>query len=80
LESNELSDEDKLLVARARKIQRFLTQPLHVSETFSGKPGRYVKLEDTLKGFADLIAGKFDKSAESDFYNIGPIEEAVPSG
>ncbi|HYW83885.1 MAG TPA: F0F1 ATP synthase subunit beta, partial [Spirochaetia bacterium] len=77
---DELSDEDKLLVARARKIQRFLTQPLHVSETFSGKPGRYVKLADTLKGFAELIAGKHDASSESDFYNIGPIEEAVPSG
>ena len=58
---DELSDEDKLLVARARKIQRFLTQPLFVSETFTGKEGRYVKLEDTLKGFAELIEGKHDK-------------------
>jgi F-type H+-transporting ATPase subunit beta len=74
---DELSDEDKLLVARARKIQRFLTQPLFVSETFSGKEGRYVKLEDTLKGFAELIDGKHDRVPESAFYNIGPIEEAV---
>ncbi len=77
---DELSDEDKLLVSRARKIQRFLTQPLFVSETFSGKEGRYVKLEDTLKGFADLIAGKYDRFPESAFYNVGPIEEAVASG
>jgi len=74
---DELSDEDKLLVARARKIQRFLTQPLHVSETFSGKPGRYVKLEQTIKGFAGLIAGLYDSIPESNFYNVGPIEEAV---
>jgi F-type H+-transporting ATPase subunit beta len=77
---DELSDEDKLLVSRARKIQRFLTQPLFVSETFSGKEGRYVKLEDTLKGFADLIAGKYDRFPESAFYNVGPIEEAIASG
>jgi len=74
---DELSDEDKLLVARARKIQRFLTQPLHVSETFSGKPGRYVKLEQTIKGFAGLIEGRYDSIPEANFYNVGPIEEAV---
>ena len=77
---DELSDEDKLLVARARKIQRFLTQPLFVSETFSGKEGRYVKLEDTLKGFAELIDGKYDRFPEGAFYNVGPIEEAVAHG
>ena len=77
---DELSDDDKLLVARARKIQRFLTQPLFVSETFSGKEGRYVKLEDTLKGFAELIDGKHDGVPEGAFYNIGPIEEAVAHG
>jgi F-type H+/Na+-transporting ATPase subunit beta len=77
---DELSDEDKLLVARARKIQRFLTQPLFVSETFTGKEGRYVKLADTLKGFAELIAGKHDSVPEAAFYNIGPIEEAVSHG
>jgi F-type H+/Na+-transporting ATPase subunit beta len=77
---DELSDEDKLLVARARKIQRFLTQPLFVSETFSGKEGRYVKLSDTLKGFSELIGGKYDSLSESAFYNIGPIDEAVGNG
>jgi len=77
---DELSDEDKLLVARARKIQRFLTQPLFVSETFTGKEGRYVKLEDTLKGFAAIIAGKYDGYPETAFYNIGAIEEVVPNG
>jgi F-type H+-transporting ATPase subunit beta len=76
---DELSDEDKLLVARARKIQRFLTQPLFVSETFTGKEGRYVKLADTLKGFSELIAGKHDSVPEASFYNIGAIEEAVPN-
>ena len=69
---DELSDEDKLLVARARKIQRFLTQPLFVSETFSGKEGRYVKLQDTLKGFAGLIEGRYDSVPEASFYNVGP--------
>jgi F-type H+/Na+-transporting ATPase subunit beta len=77
---DELSDEDKLLVARARKIQRFLTQPLFVSETFTGKEGRYVKLADTLKGFAELIDGKYDRFPESAFYNVGPVEEAVAHG
>jgi F-type H+-transporting ATPase subunit beta len=77
---DELSDEDKLLVSRARKIQRFLTQPLFVSETFTGKEGRYVKLEDTLRGFADLIKGTYDRFPESAFYNVGPIEEAVAHG
>ena len=77
---DELSDEDKLLVARARKIQRFLTQPLFVSETFTGKEGRYVKLADTLRGFAELIAGKHDGVPEASFYNIGSIDEAVAHG
>jgi F-type H+-transporting ATPase subunit beta len=77
---DELTDEDKLLVSRARKIQRFLTQPLFVSEAFSGKEGRYVKLADTLKGFSELIAGTYDRYPETAFYNVGPIEEAVSSG
>jgi F-type H+-transporting ATPase subunit beta len=77
---DELSDEDKLTVARARKIQRFLTQPMFVSETFTGKEGRYVKLADTLAGFSDLIEGKFDRLPESAFYMIGPIEEAAANG
>ncbi len=67
-------------MARARKIQRFLTQPLFVSETFSGKEGRYVKLEETLKGFAGLIEGRYDAVPEASFYNVGPIEEAVGNG
>jgi F-type H+-transporting ATPase subunit beta len=74
---DELSDEDKLLVARARKIQRFLTQPLFVSETFTGKEGRYVKIADTLRGFTEIIEGKHDRLPETAFYNVGPIEEAV---
>jgi F-type H+/Na+-transporting ATPase subunit beta len=74
---DELSDEDKLLVARARKIQRFLTQPLFVSETFTGKEGRYVKITDTLRGFREIIEGKHDSLPETSFYNVGPIEEAV---
>jgi F-type H+-transporting ATPase subunit beta len=74
---DELSDEDKLLVARARKIQRFLTQPLFVSETFTGKEGRYVKITDTLRGFREIIEGKHDSLPETCFYNVGPIEEAV---
>ena len=69
---DELSDEDKLLVARARKIQRFLTQPLHVSETFSGKAGRYVKLDETLKGFTGLIEGRYDAVPEANFYMSAP--------
>jgi F-type H+-transporting ATPase subunit beta len=77
---DELSDEDKLLVSRARKIQRFLTQPLFVSETFTGKEGRYVRLADTLRGFAELIKGTYDRFPESAFYNVGPIEEAVAHG
>ena len=65
---DELSDEDKLLVGRARRIQRFLSQPFHVAEAFTGKPGRYVKLEDTIKGFKEIIDGKHDEIPESAFY------------
>ncbi len=74
---DELSDEDKLLVARARKIQRFLTQPLFVSETFTGKEGRYVKISDTLRGFTEIIEGKRDSLPEAAFYNVGTIEEVA---
>ncbi len=77
---DELTDEDKLLVSRARKIQRFLTQPLYVSEAFTGKEGKYVKIADTLKGFAELIEGKHDRLPETAFFNVGPIEEAASSG
>jgi len=74
---DELSDDDKLLVGRARRIQRFLSQPFHVAEAFTGKPGRYVKLEDTIKGFKEIIDGKHDEIAESAFYMVGDINEAL---
>lgn len=72
---DELSDEDKLIVARARKIQRFLTQPMFVAEIFTGNPGKYVSIKDTVKGFKELIDGKYDKVPEQDFYMIGGIED-----
>ena len=72
---DELSDEDKLIVARARKIQRFLTQPMFVAEIFTGNPGKYVSIKDTVKGFRELIDGKYDKVSEQDFYMIGGIED-----
>jgi len=72
----ELSDEDKLIVARARKIQRFLSQPFFVAEAFVGTEGRYVKLEDTLKGFEELVSGECDDIPEQAFYMVGTIEEA----
>jgi len=71
----ELSDEDKLIVSRARKIQRFLSQPFSVAETFTGRPGKYVKLEDTIRGFGEILAGKYDDKSEGDFYMKGIIEE-----
>ncbi|WP_297216724.1 F0F1 ATP synthase subunit beta [uncultured Desulfovibrio sp.] len=74
---DELSDDDKLTVARARRIQRFLSQPFHVAETFTGTPGQYVKLEDTIKGFKGILEGKYDHLAESDFYMLGSIDQAV---
>lgn len=77
---DELSDEDKQTVARARKIQRFLTQPMFVAEIFTGAPGRYVKIEDTVNGFAEIIEGKHDKLPEQAFYMVGTIEEAVKNG
>ena len=73
----ELSDEDKLTVNRARKIQKFLTQPFFVAEVFSGKPGKYVKLEQTIEGFERIISGEFDDRPESDFYMKGGIEEVI---
>jgi F-type H+-transporting ATPase subunit beta len=77
---DELSDEDKLVVARARKIQRFLSQPNFVAEQFTGTPGQYVKLEDTIKGFQEIIEGKHDDLPEQAFYMVGPIEMAVEKG
>ncbi|MDR2744100.1 MAG: F0F1 ATP synthase subunit beta [Desulfovibrio sp.] len=74
---DELSDEDKLTVARARRIQRFLSQPFHVAETFTGTPGQYVKLEDTIKGFRGILDGEYDHLAEGDFYMLGDIDQAV---
>lgn len=74
---DELSDEDKLTVARARKIQKFLSQPFHVAEQFINIPGKYVKLEDTIKGFKEIIDGKHDDLPENAFYMVGTIEEAV---
>jgi len=74
---DELSEEDKLVVARARKIQRFLSQPFHVAEQFTGNPGKYVKLEDTIRGFKEIVEGKHDDLPEQAFYMVGGIEEAV---
>jgi len=73
----ELSEEDKLTVARARKMQRFLSQPFHVAEQFTGRPGVYVKMEDTIKGFKEILEGKHDDLPEQAFYMVGGIEEAV---
>ncbi|WP_413854275.1 F0F1 ATP synthase subunit beta [Candidatus Ruminimicrobium bovinum] len=74
---DELSDEDKLTVARARKIQKFLTQPMFVAETFTGLEGKYVKLEDTIKGFKEIIEGKHDNISEQHFYMAGTIEDVL---
>ena len=74
---DELSEEDKLVVARARKIQRFLSQPFHVAEAFTGSPGKYVELKDTIKGFQEIVAGKHDGMPEQAFYMVGSIEEAI---
>jgi F-type H+/Na+-transporting ATPase subunit beta len=74
---DELSEEDKLTVARARKIQRFLSQPFHVAEVFTGSPGVFVNLEDTIKGFKGIVAGEYDEMPEASFYMVGTIEEAV---
>ena len=74
---DELSEEDKLVVDRARKIQRFLSQPFHVAEVFTGTPGVFVSLEDTIKGFKGLVEGDYDEIPESAFYMVGTIEEAI---
>ena len=74
---DELSEQDKLVVARARKIQRFLSQPFHVAEQFTGNPGKYVKLQDTIRGFKGIVEGKYDDLPEQAFYMVGTIEEAV---
>jgi len=74
---DELSDEDKLSVSRARKIQKFFSQPFHVASQFTGREGKYVKLEDTIKGFKEIIDGKHDDLPEQAFYMVGTIEEAI---
>lgn len=74
---DELSDEDKLIVSRARKIQRFLSQPFFVAEVFTGQPGKYVRIQDTIKGFKEILEGKHDKLPEQAFFYVGTIEEAV---
>ena len=72
-----MSEDDKLTVARARKIQRFLSQPFHVAEQFTGLKGKFVSLEDTVRGFKELISGKHDDLPEQAFFLVGSIEEAV---
>ena len=74
---DELSEDDKIIVQRARKIQRFLSQPMFVAEAFTGKPGKYVKIDDTIKGFKSLIAGEVDHIAEQHFYMVGGMEEVI---
>jgi F-type H+-transporting ATPase subunit beta len=77
---DELSDEDRLVVQRARKIERFLSQPMFVAETFTGQPGKFVRLEDTIAGFSAILDGKYDDMPEQAFYMVGTIEEAVAKG
>jgi len=74
---DELSDEDKLIVSRARKVQKFLSQPFFVAMQFTGMQGKYVKLKDTIQSFKDLVAGKYDHLPEQAFYMVGGIEEAI---
>lgn len=75
----ELSEDDKQTVYRARKIQRFLSQPFSVAEVFTGTPGAYVKLEDTIRGFGEILDGKHDEKSEQDFYMKGGIDEVSSS-
>jgi len=74
---DELTDEDKVVVARARRIERFLSQPNFVAEQFTGTPGKYVKVEDTIRGFREIIDGQHDELPESAFYMVGTIEDAI---
>jgi F-type H+-transporting ATPase subunit beta len=73
----ELPDEDKQTVARARKIEKFMSQPMFVAEQFTGQAGKYVKIEDTVRGFKEIVDGKHDEVPEQAFYLVGTIEEAV---
>ena len=74
---DELLAEDKLVVSRARKIQRFLSQPFQVAEVFTGAPGRFVAIEDTIRGFKGIVEGQYDDIPEAAFYMVGPIEEVL---
>jgi F-type H+/Na+-transporting ATPase subunit beta len=74
---DELSDEDRLVVQRARKIERFLSQPMFVAEAFTGQEGKYVKLEETIRGFQEILGGRHDDLPEQAFYMVGTIDEAV---
>jgi len=74
---DELSEDDRLTVSRARKIERFLSQPFFVAEVFTGSPGKYVKLADTIKGFQMILAGELDELPEQAFYLVGDISEAI---
>ena len=74
---DELSEEDQKTVSRARKVQRFLSQPTHVAEKFTGIPGVYVSLEDTIKGFAAIVDGQMDQYPEAAFFNVGTIDDVV---
>ena len=73
----ELSEEDKVIVARARKIQRFFSQPFSVAEEFTGRPGKYVTIEETVKGFKGIVEGQHDDKPEQAFYMVGNIEEVI---
>jgi len=77
---DELSEEDKLAVSRARKIERFLSQPFHVAEIFTGAPRKYVSLKDTIAGFQGILGGEYDHLPEQAFYMVGSIDEAVEKG
>jgi F-type H+-transporting ATPase subunit beta len=74
---DELSEDDKMAVARARKIERFLSQPFHVAEIFTGSPGKYVSLKDTISGFQGILEGQYDDLPEQAFYMVGSIDEVV---
>jgi len=77
---DELSEEDKLSVSRARKIERFLSQPFFVAEVFTGSPGKYVSLSETIRGFRGIVDGDYDHLPEQAFYMVGTIDEAVKKG
>ena len=77
---DELSEEDKLTVARARKIRNFLSQPFHVAEVFTGSPGVFVQIADTIKGFKGIVNGDYDHLPEQAFYMVGTIEQALEKG